>query len=612
MTKARRIVNLKISAVLLLLPIFVSLEDVHARQSKPYRGAEYRTKVSYLYGRFEVRMKSAGGSGMLTSFFTYYDGFPFSSANWNEIDIEILGRYNNEVQTNTITAYETSHEKRNVVWFNPHQAFHIYAFEWTPDYVAWLVDGYEVFRDTREHVPTLNREQKIMMNIWPPNYVDWTGVLDPTRLPIYGYYDWIRYYSYTPGVGDNFTLQWTDELNSWDQTQWDKGTHTWDGNNSQFIPENAVFQNGYMILCLTTPTATGYNGNMVVDLDVDPPSVVWAHAEEAGIDVYFSEAIETSSAETTSNYIIPGIKVVSATLQPDFKVVRLTTEGYDLAQSSVLVVTNVSDRSPSAHKMSLKQTRISNGLILPALFNVGGSASSAALADSTWDFYKEYGATGGASQAISAGTVATASDHAEIYESASAGLAFYRVRLPAGRYDLTFMLAETEKNSAGQRIFDIVAEGSTVIDDLDIFAEAGKNTALEKNVNDLSVTDGVLDLYFKAEKGVPVLSGLKIVQRATTSIDESRSVPDQFGLRVFPNPFNPSTNLTYSLRNGGHVRLALYSSNGQLLKSLVDDYRSAGEHRYALSGQKLTTGIYFVQMLVDGQAVESQKLAFLK
>lgn len=35
---------------------------------KPYRGAEYRTKQAFTYGRFEVRMKSAQLSGMLSSF----------------------------------------------------------------------------------------------------------------------------------------------------------------------------------------------------------------------------------------------------------------------------------------------------------------------------------------------------------------------------------------------------------------------------------------------------------------------------------------------------------------------------------------------------------------
>jgi beta-glucanase (GH16 family) len=95
------------------------------------------------YGRFEVRMRSAPVSGMLASFFTYYD----PASPWNEIDIEILGRYANEVQLTTIVPTSTEyHVQRQTVGFSPHAGFHVYGFEWTPDYVAWLVDGEEVFR----------------------------------------------------------------------------------------------------------------------------------------------------------------------------------------------------------------------------------------------------------------------------------------------------------------------------------------------------------------------------------------------------------------------------------------------------------------------------------
>ena len=41
--------------------------------SKPYRGGELRTRQDYRYGRFEVRMQSAQGDGVVSSFFTYRD-----------------------------------------------------------------------------------------------------------------------------------------------------------------------------------------------------------------------------------------------------------------------------------------------------------------------------------------------------------------------------------------------------------------------------------------------------------------------------------------------------------------------------------------------------------
>ena len=68
---------------------------------KPYHGAEYRTIENHQYGRFEVRMKSAFGSGIVSSFFTIKDYWAEGlngTANWREIDFETLGQHTNKSQ----------------------------------------------------------------------------------------------------------------------------------------------------------------------------------------------------------------------------------------------------------------------------------------------------------------------------------------------------------------------------------------------------------------------------------------------------------------------------------------------------------------------------------
>ncbi|MDZ7270527.1 MAG: family 16 glycosylhydrolase, partial [candidate division KSB1 bacterium] len=102
--------------------------------AKNYKGAELRTRESFLYGRFEARYKASAGDGHVSTFFTYNDIDP--TANWNEIDIEIHGRYTDDVQVTTITPRQMIHLRHQWVPFNTHVDFHVYAFEWTPDYVA--------------------------------------------------------------------------------------------------------------------------------------------------------------------------------------------------------------------------------------------------------------------------------------------------------------------------------------------------------------------------------------------------------------------------------------------------------------------------------------------
>jgi hypothetical protein len=52
-----------------------------------------------------------------------------------------------------------------------------------------------------------------------------------------------------------------DNFNFFDQSRWQKATHTWNGNNSQFVQENAVLEEGYLILCLTDNLTSGYSGD---------------------------------------------------------------------------------------------------------------------------------------------------------------------------------------------------------------------------------------------------------------------------------------------------------------------------------------------------------------
>ena len=74
--------------------------------------------------------------------------------------------------------------------FDASQSFHTYAFNWQPNYIAWLVDGKEVYR-AYDNIPS--HPGKIMMNLWPGKNVDsWLGRFNGAT-PIKAYYDWVSY-----------------------------------------------------------------------------------------------------------------------------------------------------------------------------------------------------------------------------------------------------------------------------------------------------------------------------------------------------------------------------------------------------------------------------------
>lgn len=237
--------------------------------SKPYKGGELRTEDSFRYGRFEVRMKSAFGDGVVSSFFTYRDFWEeglTSNSNWNEIDFEWLGNYDDKVQTNLIIQNTWDLPELVDLNVNPHEDFHTYAIEWTPVNVNFFIDDQLIRTVTNFYTDSLYHYQKLMMNIWQPTYEDWVGEFDPSILPVYAFYDWVKYYAYVPnsgnaGTNNDFILFWTDDFDYYDASRWDKANHTWDGNNCDLIYSNVVFEYGYLILCLTNSTETGYNGD---------------------------------------------------------------------------------------------------------------------------------------------------------------------------------------------------------------------------------------------------------------------------------------------------------------------------------------------------------------
>ena len=251
------------------IKIIIILMGISMMTAKPYRGGELRTINTYRYGRYEVRMKSAQGSGVVSSFFTYRDywadGYT-SSEHWNEIDLEWLGNHDDKVQTNLIIQNAWDLPELVDIDINPHENFHTYAFEWTPNSIAFFVDEEMIRWVDNFYADSMYHYQKIMMNIWQSTNTSWVGQFDSNILPVYAFYDWVKYYAYVPGSGNtgtdnNFIQLWEDNFDFYDTERWTKATHTWNGNNADFIHANVVFQSGYMILCLTTPSNTGYSGD---------------------------------------------------------------------------------------------------------------------------------------------------------------------------------------------------------------------------------------------------------------------------------------------------------------------------------------------------------------
>ncbi len=577
---------------------------------KPYRGAEYRTIQAFTYGKFEVRMRSAQLSGMLSSFFTYHEISGVEE--WNEIDIENMGRYTDEVQFNTITPNQTNHVQRQVVNFNPHDDFHIYGIEWTPDYVAWLVDSTEIYRQTGNHIQTLYRAQKLMMNIWPPASIDWAGTLNDNQLPVYAYYDWVKVYAYTPGKNHDFTLLWKDDFNQFQTDRWQKATHTWDGNNSQFIKENAVLKDGYLILCLTKPSAVGYRGGAIPDNDHTPPYVFRARLFDTALRVRFSEPVDQATAENPKNYVIPGLQVLSAKLFSDGRDVELTVSGRQPNTHYTIIAMNIVDRAPAANKISIKSVSVLEGLSLPAVINLGAGEGDLP-GDRLFDAEQPYGREGGAIALHDASVDFANTTEDNLFRSEVRGIHAFRAFVPNGSYKVTLYFAETEKQKIGERIFNVFVEDSLRLSKIDIFKQAGRFAAYEVPLEDIPVNDGKLDISFQSIAGEPELSALKI-EKQPTALPASPKVPvpQKLHLNLAPNPANPESTLTFKLNHSGDVQIALFDILGRRVWQKSLGHLPQGAFRQSLKLNDVSSGLYLCVVEWNNRPAGWKKLVVLK
>jgi len=69
-----------------------------------------------------------------------------------------------------------------------------------------------------------------------------------------------------------------------------------------------------------------------------------------------------------------------------------------------------------------------------------------------------------------------------------------------------------------------------------------------------------------------------------------------------PNPFNDKTTISYTLPEAGTVNLVVYNKMGQIVKTLVNEYQTAGVHQVTVNSTDLSgAGVYLYKLDVKGE-----------
>ena len=137
---------------------------------------------------------------------------------------------------------------------------------------------------------------------------------------------------------------------------------------------------------------------------------------------------------------------------------------------------------------------------------------------------------------------------------------------------------------------------------------AGKGTTTEKQNYSFasSITYNASQLQFRLKQ---IDSDGKFTYSNVLTVNLT---PESFGLsQNFPNPFNPSTLISYQLKANSFVSLKVFDLLGREVKTLVNEEKPAGSYSLNFSAVDLPNGVYFYK-LTAGNFSETKKMMLVK
>lgn len=119
------------------------------------------------------------------------------------------------------------------------------------------------------------------------------------------------------------------------------------------------------------------------------------------------------------------------------------------------------------------------------------------------------------------------------------------------------------------------------------------------------------DGYRETATNVPINQSLEFHGVVGVNNNQNQTPVEYTLNQNFPNPFNPTTTIQYTLTQKTNVKLIVYNSLGIELITLIDGEENSGLHSVSFDGSDLASGIYFYKIITP-QFIDSKKMILIK
>jgi len=151
---------------------------------------------------------------------------------------------------------------------------------------------------------------------------------------------------------------------------------------------------------------------------------------------------------------------------------------------------------------------------------------------------------------------------------------------------------------------------------LHIKKDKTKAKQILSEIKSMNLTDDIWSMRIKTAEHLLGNSSAAMIANSNITLQknnaESKNNPDVYTLfNNYPNPFNPTTTISYSIPKGSFVTLKIYDVLGREVKTLVNKFQTKGKYNVTFNASSLASGVYIYRMKA-GNFAASKKLILMR